>query len=120
MSNFKIEGPEYESRKEDMRSLIDVLGTEKILASYKDNPSATLNGLYQKIWFDRKNKDSHPAFLSGQLERILPYQEGYEIYPNDSNDDHLRTMLKRAMYEILPESKAVDRGRASSHSPGNF
>lgn len=118
MTNFKIDGPDYESRKEDLRTLIDHLGPDRVLESYKDNPGSTLHGLYNRIWFDRKNPDSHPSFVNGSRERLFPYQEDYEIYPGDSNDEHIRTMLKRAIYEILPATKSIDKGRNISTYPG--
>lgn len=116
MSAFKINGKEYESRKNDLKTMIDHLGPDRVLESYKENPSGTVHGMYQKIWFDRKNQDSHPAFVNGSQTRLFPYQEDYEIYPNDSNDQHITTMLKRALYEILPEAKMIDKSRALGSS----
>ena len=116
MSKFKIDGEDYESRKRDLSTLIDAVGSDKVLAAYRVNSTRTLHDMYSRIWFDRKNDDSHPSFLNGGRERILPYQENYEIYPGDSNDDHLKTMLKRAIYDILPETKKIDREAKNTQS----
>lgn len=117
MAKFKIDGPDYEVRKQDLQTLIDHLGPKRVLESYETNPTATLHRLYERIWFDRRNPDSHPTFVAGHRERIFPYQEDYEIYPCDSDDQSLRTMLKRAIYEVLPETKAIDNARTMSSIP---
>lgn len=118
MAGFKIDGVDYETRKKDLETLIDHLGPDRVIEAYEENPSSTLTGLYQRIWFDRMNPDSHPSFLSGSRTRIFPHQEGYKIYPGDSNDLHLRTMLKRAIHELLPQTRAIDQGRTRSATPG--
>lgn len=113
MAKPKIDGAEYESRKEGLRQIIDHLGPKKILEQYTENPVRTRHGLYDKLCFDRRNDDNHPWFVSGRRERILPFEDvNYTIYPNDSDDRHLDTMLKRAMHEIMPATRQVDFGQS--------
>lgn len=116
MSNFKIDGALYEQRKNDLQQIIDHFGPSVVLDDYSKNPVRTTFNLFEKIWFDRKSQDTHPAYAHGR-DRILPYDESFEMYPNDCNDDHIKTMIKRALYEILPEAKNIDRARQAP-SPG--
>lgn len=117
MSQFKIDGAEYENRKEALRQVIDQQGTEKVLSDYTNNPTRTLFDLYHKVAFDRRNEDDHPWYVSGREERVLPFEDvNWEIYPNDSDDRHLGTMLKRAIHELLPETQRIDRNRGQGNS----
>jgi len=118
MGKHKIDGAEYEARKEDLRQVIDHQGPDAILEKYKANPVRTLFDLYHKACFDRRNDDEHPFFITGRDERILPFKsQDYELYPNGSDDRHLDTMLKRAIHELLPATKNVDRSRSMSSGP---
>lgn len=116
MSKFKIDGELYAQRKADLERVIDFFGPKVVAAEYKERPVPTIFNLYEKIWFDRQNQDSHPSYGRGR-QRILPYDETFEMYPNGSNDDHIQTMMKRALYELIPETRQIDRDRQAA-SPG--
>ena len=57
--------------------------------------------MYSLLDIARKNRaydDSHPAFESGQWDRVLPYNGTHycdEYYANGGNDTHVATLLRK-------------------------
>lgn len=116
-AKFKIDGEAYESRKADIKTVLDHYGSDPFIKAYKANPVRAIHDLYHQVWFDRRNSsDDHPTY--NHRPRLLPHDPDFELYPNDSNDTHIETMVKRALYELLPETKTIDRERKGPSGPG--
>ena len=57
---------------------------------------------------DHAYDDSHPAFVSGQWRRVLPF-DGRKYcfyYVDDATDNHVRTLLKYVIKELQNKNAA--------------
>jgi hypothetical protein len=98
---MKIDNQYYEIVKAAMIDGVKYYTKNEILLNTKlTNFKSMIWRLFLKSAEQLQYDDSHPCFVNGHWGRFHPHNPNWEMYPNNINDDHIWTMLKKIGKEL--------------------
>ena len=68
---------------------------------YKENKVSTAFQLWHSNYANRQYPSDNPNVYFTFGSRLLPYNPDFQMYPDDTNDDTLKTALLKVCDEIL-------------------
>lgn len=100
---MKITKQLRDSVRDDIKKIIEVIKFDLKNADKGTSGIKPMYFLLDIVSRDRAYNDEHPLFVNGRWQRILPFDgRNYCFYyENGCNDDHVRTMLKSIMFELI-------------------
>lgn len=100
---MKIQSQSIEQMRKAILPTVNYLKqTAVIPADYNINnlTDADRQHIWFKSWANVAFDDENPNVMRTEAGRICPHDRDFPLYPDNSNDDHVRTALKRIFQEI--------------------
>ena len=99
---MRVKETKYNKMKSAMTAVVDHYGGPTTVN--KQFIGRTLMFMLWNIWTiaerNIRNNDSHPFFIDGYWKRIIPCEEGFDLYSDGDNDSHIATALRSIGNEL--------------------
>ena len=103
---MKITNQQLETMRNAMRAVVEHLGgVEKVKAAFSDfTPRRMLWDIWHKAEVNLRYDDSHPFFVGGRWERMVPHNPSFATDLNYLKGCHIETALAKIGREfgLLP------------------
>lgn len=84
-----------------LEKLIDWLGKPFVVHCYQGNKTNTAFDLWHKLYCNINYDDNNPNVIFVSGKRLFVRNTGFLMYPDNTNDDTLKTGLLKVISEII-------------------
>ncbi len=97
---MKIKGQKLETMKTAFTLVFNALGKEEVRRKFKlFGAQNAVWGIWNRASDDMLHDDNHPSFK--HYPRIVPYNPTFDVYSEDTNDNHIETAILKILNDLL-------------------
>lgn len=98
---MKVQFNTLQSMRRDIKVMAEHFGFEGLRESFQFDQSLIAFRLWNHVFLNRAYGSDNPNVIMTHGSRLLRYDEHFQQYPDDTNDDTLKTALLKVCREIF-------------------
>ncbi len=99
---MKIKGQKLDTIKTAFTLVFNHVGKEKVRECHQlASPKRIAWGIWHRASDNMRYDDNHPNFHQGNQVRIVPYNPEFNVYDDDTNDNHIQTVILKILKDLL-------------------
>ncbi len=96
---MKIQGKKYEVMKDAFTKIFNSHGPEKVKEAIRNNgKTKVIWSIWTRAADQLRYNDNHPIIKT----RIVQQNTEFDVYDDNTNDDHIQSALVKILKELLP------------------
>ena len=98
---MKVKFNTLQQMRRDIKVVAEHYGYMECLRLFNADSVCTAHWLWNKVFMNRSYSSDNPNVVLLQSGRLLKYEPDFEMYPDGTNDDTLKTALVKVCRQIF-------------------